>query len=217
MNNNNYIIVQGWMINELKLKGNKLLLYALIYWFSQDGTSTCKASISYVMKALGISKNTAITLAKELIEEKLIEEVGTNQNEYRVVVQKLNYTSAEIELVASAKTEHNNNIYNNINNNINKKEIKEKIYSHYISKFKTDVRYRYKSKVMLYLDDLLKEYDDKELLSSIDNYYDSIKKELKFALSPKNFFSNSKKNDKYRVFEDYLKIEKSVINFDVWF
>ena len=33
--NENYVLIQGWMINELKLKGNELLIYALIYGFSQ--------------------------------------------------------------------------------------------------------------------------------------------------------------------------------------
>ena len=41
MNNykDNYIVIQTFMIRELKLKGNELILYALIHGFSQDGTS----------------------------------------------------------------------------------------------------------------------------------------------------------------------------------
>lgn len=31
----NYFAVQGWMVTELKLKGNALMLYAIIYGFSQ--------------------------------------------------------------------------------------------------------------------------------------------------------------------------------------
>lgn len=29
----NYFAVQGWMVTELKLKGNALMLYAIIYGF----------------------------------------------------------------------------------------------------------------------------------------------------------------------------------------
>ena len=37
MDNENYILITGWMVNELKLKGSELFVYALIYGFSQDG------------------------------------------------------------------------------------------------------------------------------------------------------------------------------------
>ena len=30
VNNNNFITVQGWMANDLNLKGNSLLIYAII-------------------------------------------------------------------------------------------------------------------------------------------------------------------------------------------
>ena len=33
----NYVAIQGWMITDLNLKGNDLLIYAVIYGFSQDG------------------------------------------------------------------------------------------------------------------------------------------------------------------------------------
>ena len=35
--NENFILIQGWMINNLKLSGNDLLVYAIIYGFTQDG------------------------------------------------------------------------------------------------------------------------------------------------------------------------------------
>ena len=35
MNADNYINIQGWMRTDLDLKGNELLVYAIIYGFSQ--------------------------------------------------------------------------------------------------------------------------------------------------------------------------------------
>ena len=35
----NFVIIQGWMITDLKLKGNQLMIFAAIYGFSQDGES----------------------------------------------------------------------------------------------------------------------------------------------------------------------------------
>jgi len=48
MNNKDYIVIQGWMINELKLSGNDLLTYSLIYGFSKDGQSEYTGSIKYL-------------------------------------------------------------------------------------------------------------------------------------------------------------------------
>lgn len=38
LRNIEYLNIQGWMINKLKLSGNELILFALIYSYAQDGT-----------------------------------------------------------------------------------------------------------------------------------------------------------------------------------
>ena len=70
--NNNYIQISGWMINELDLKGNELLVYALIHGFCQDGKSVFKGSLNYIMSWLKISKPTCITTIQSLIDKGLI-------------------------------------------------------------------------------------------------------------------------------------------------
>lgn len=70
--NDNYIQICGWMINELDLKGNELLIYALIHGFCQDGKSVFKGSLSYIMAWLNISKPTCITGIQSLIDKGLI-------------------------------------------------------------------------------------------------------------------------------------------------
>ena len=47
--NENYIVITGWMINELALKPNELLVYALIHGFCQDGKSAFIGGIKYIM------------------------------------------------------------------------------------------------------------------------------------------------------------------------
>ena len=49
MKNENYIVIQGWMRNELNLKGNELIVYALIYGFSQDEESEFTGSVAYIL------------------------------------------------------------------------------------------------------------------------------------------------------------------------
>jgi len=62
VNKDNHIVIQGWMITELNLKGNDLLVYAIIYGFSQDGQSVFHGSRQYLADwcnstVRGIQKN----------------------------------------------------------------------------------------------------------------------------------------------------------------
>ena len=60
------------MINELDLKGNELLVYALIHGFCQDGKSVFKGSLNYIMAWLNISKPTCIACIQSLIDKGMI-------------------------------------------------------------------------------------------------------------------------------------------------
>ena len=44
----NYITIQGWMVTELKLKGNELLIYALIFGFTQTTNQNFTGSLQYI-------------------------------------------------------------------------------------------------------------------------------------------------------------------------
>ena len=70
--NENYIQISGWMINELDLKGNELLVYALIHGFCQDGKSVFKGSLNYIMAWLNISKPTCISCIQSLIDKGMV-------------------------------------------------------------------------------------------------------------------------------------------------
>lgn len=68
----NFIVVQGWMITELQLKGNELLVYAIIYGFSQAENQVFTGSLQYLADWTLTSKQTVITSLKSLIEKELI-------------------------------------------------------------------------------------------------------------------------------------------------
>lgn len=70
--NENYIVIQGFMTNELGLKGNELLCYAIIYGFSQDGESEFTGSISYLRFWLGTTKRNVISVLQNLVDKGLI-------------------------------------------------------------------------------------------------------------------------------------------------
>jgi len=72
MKDDDYINIQGWMINELSLTSNELLVYAIIYGFTQDGVSEYKGGNGYLMKCLKCAKNTAKNNLNSLIKKGLL-------------------------------------------------------------------------------------------------------------------------------------------------
>lgn len=66
---NNFIAIQGWMRTKLNLKGNELLIYALIYGFSQDGESRFKGGRKYIADWCGCSLNTVDRSLNSLVNK----------------------------------------------------------------------------------------------------------------------------------------------------
>lgn len=67
--NENYISVQGWMINELHLKGNELLIYACIYGFSQKDDQVFNGGLKYLADWTSSTKQGVIKCLKSLQEK----------------------------------------------------------------------------------------------------------------------------------------------------
>ncbi|MBQ0099544.1 MAG: helix-turn-helix domain-containing protein, partial [Firmicutes bacterium] len=127
----NYYVIQGFMINKLKLKGNALNVFAIIYGFSQDGQSEFTGSRQYLCDFTGATKPTIDKALEELLESKLIikhteTKNGVIFNSYKVNFDTIsNFTTDKETLQGSQETLSGgsketlpNNIYN-INNNIN--------------------------------------------------------------------------------------------------
>ncbi len=72
MKDENHICIHGWMVNQLHLTGNDLICYALIFGFSQDDESEFSGSLKYVAESVGISKDRARILLKNLSESGLL-------------------------------------------------------------------------------------------------------------------------------------------------
>ncbi len=68
----NYICIQGWMITELGLKNSELMIYALIYGFSQDGHGRFRGKLAYLMEWTQASKQTVFNAINSLIGRGLI-------------------------------------------------------------------------------------------------------------------------------------------------
>ena len=85
-----YVNIQSFMVNELHLSGNALIIYAVIYGFSQDGDSWFTGSRSYLAAWCQASKSTVSRNLETLCADGLIErreriESGVLLVDYRVV------------------------------------------------------------------------------------------------------------------------------------
>lgn len=69
INNENFITIQGFMVNELELKGNELIIYAIIYGFSQDGENRFTGSLNYLASWCKSTKQGVIKNLKSLIDK----------------------------------------------------------------------------------------------------------------------------------------------------
>lgn len=74
----NHFTVLGWMRNRLHLKGNDLIIYAVINSFSQDGKSEYKGSNSYLADFTGAGERTISRILADLEKRKLIEKTNDN-------------------------------------------------------------------------------------------------------------------------------------------
>lgn len=68
----NYITIQGWMVTDLELKGNELLVYAIIYGFSQNEGQRFTGSLQYLADWTNSTKQGVLKNLKALVEKGLI-------------------------------------------------------------------------------------------------------------------------------------------------
>ena len=134
-----YITIQGWMRTELKLSGNELIVYAIIYGFSQNKQGEFTGSAQYLADWVGCTRRTVMTILNKLVENNFISktEIILNNNEKRVSYQaergcektsqgvknfhrgceKISQGGVKNFHRGCEKISHNININNNTNNN----------------------------------------------------------------------------------------------------
>ena len=74
----NTILLQGWMITELGLSGTSLIIYALIYGFTQTDDQWFYGSVDYIRQWANVTDKTARTTINNLVEKGYIDKKFTN-------------------------------------------------------------------------------------------------------------------------------------------
>ena len=131
MKENTFIVIQSWMRTKLNLSGVKLLTYAIIYGFSQDGETRFTGSRQYIADWCGCTVRSVQSTLNELVDSELIIKYEYTRNgvkycEYSVNRAKYNenvadFTPSEkISPPPSEKISLNNIDNNKIESNISK-------------------------------------------------------------------------------------------------
>lgn len=162
----NYITILDFMVNDLKLKGNELIIYALIYGFCQDSSSVFYGSQQYIMERTGVSNYTVNDILKKLTERELVIKSKENIHGVNKVFYKINYsllnmgeshTTVRNPHFGCEKTSHNNKDNNKV---YKEKSIKKESFYEEIDKYTDDLELR----------KLLKCFVDMRLSDKKDNY-----------------------------------------------
>lgn len=74
----NYISIQGWMRTELDLSGTELLLYAVIYGFSQAGMGKFSGTVAYLADWAGCAPRTVQRILSGMVSDGLLIREGTS-------------------------------------------------------------------------------------------------------------------------------------------
>jgi len=115
------------MVEELNLKGNELLVFAIIHGFSQDNESEFNGSLQYLATWTNSTKQGVLKNLKKLLEKDYIIKNETQKGSIKYCTYKTNtkkFNSGEQSLMAhetkfngTVKQSLPNNIVNNIDNN----------------------------------------------------------------------------------------------------
>lgn len=126
MKEDNYIVIQGWMRTRLRLRGNDLICFALIYGFSQDGVSEFRGSLRYIREATGVATDQSVlNIIKRLEDMGLVTKTtevsgGVKSSSYKAYSQPLKDREGVLQNLegGSLKNRDNNIDIDNIDINI---------------------------------------------------------------------------------------------------
>ena len=125
----NYVVIQGWMLTRLGLKGNELLIYAVIHGFTQNGKTEFVGSMKYLADWTNSTVESVRKCIKSLIDKGYIIKTldGSGVNAYKAVLSAIyphvdknvdnSDSSAERPIQQSCMPIQQSCINNYINNN----------------------------------------------------------------------------------------------------
>jgi hypothetical protein len=129
----NYINIQGWMVTELGLKGNSLLIYAIIYGFSQEEGQQFSGSLQYLADWTNSTRRGVLKNLQDLVNAGLIEKENTVVNGVKFCAYRRTKFIGGVEqsslgrgteFTEGAEQSSPNNLLDNASNNLANKKNK---------------------------------------------------------------------------------------------
>lgn len=216
----NYIHISGWMISRLGLSGNSLLVYAIIYGFSQSEGNYFNGSLQYLADWTNSTKQGVLKNIKELVDcGYIIKYESSPTNIYCVnrevidEVNKVKEVNKVEEVLNKVESDVKQSLPNNKINNKNNKYIREKELTNNIEEIISyfnkvcDTKFRSSSKATRQL--IRKHLNEGFSMDDFKTVVDSKFKE--WGLNPKPFSNGMMSNEYLRPttlfgdkFETYL-------------
>lgn len=126
INERSYLTIQSWMRTELDLKGNELLVYAIIYGFSQTENQKFTGSLQYLADWCGATRQGVLKNLQSLLDKELIIKTEVIKNG----VKLCEYSCAPFNIVEHpvqhSLTPVQHSLTNNIVDNIEENKISSK-------------------------------------------------------------------------------------------
>lgn len=188
--NESFITIQGWMINELDLKGTELLCYAVIYGFSQDGHNWYTGSRQHLADWCNCSVRNIQTALNSLVEKGYLLKQSEVNNGVKFCYYAANISSGEeTSYGGDEKSSHNNIAYNNIVNNNSIANAIE-LYSSSGENYQFGKQQQKKKSLFEKCSDVILDFTkNKDLQTALFDYLDFILKKAKEE--NKSFFTNN--------------------------
>ena len=117
MENKGYFVVHEWMVKELALKGTELLVYAIIFGFTQIEEQRFFGTRRYLSSLTGCSVRAVQDALNSLVmRELIIKEVSFLPHGGMQMVSYRTNLHPQCEICSKAENAHNDNIHKSISN-----------------------------------------------------------------------------------------------------
>ena len=193
--NDNFVLIQGWMVTELGLKGNDLMIYAIIHGFSHAEDTYFTGSLQYLADWINVERRNVTRNLKRLVDQglllkeeqyingvkfckyKAIRPTECTQNENTVLTEGCTQNENTWDKMRTNNIDISSNTSNNINNNTNK-----------LNTIFNNKEKKHKNTIAQDLEKAVNEYTDNEELRKALLEFIQMRKDLKSPIKTLNGF-----------------------------
>ena len=207
MKSNNYVTIQGWMLNDLGIEDiREVFIYAIIYGFSQDEKSEFTGSLKYLSETAKCTVNTAKSCLNKLVEKGLIMKNDVYINQVKFVKYRCENIDKVYQNLTGGIANFDMGVYQNLSGGISKIDNNNTNYNTNINNSNIDREQKFKNEV-----DFHKNLfgSDKEI-ENFKNYWTEKNKKNKMRFENEPFFEISKRISTWNKRSTHFNNQKAI-------